>query len=204
MSNGTSTAARPFIVGMGGTTRPNSTSAAALRAAMESAASAGAETRVFGPDDLDFPMFRPDSPRNATAKVVEFVSAMRGCDGLVIATPAYHGGVSGMIKNALDHMELLQDTGYLDGRAVGCITCGYGDQAPVQALNSLRTYIHHLRGWPTPLGVTIAAYPSAADTDGRLIDDRLVGRIEKVVDGVLEFASLRTAHSRTDLRASLP
>ena len=47
-----------------------------------------------------------------------------GSDGLIIATPSYHGGVSGMIKNALDYIEALRDDArpYLHGRAVGANT----------------------------------------------------------------------------------
>ncbi len=55
------------------------------------------------------------------------VEAVRECDGLVLGSPAYHGGLSGLVKNALDYLEDLHDDAppYLDGRAVGCIVCAH-------------------------------------------------------------------------------
>lgn len=92
-----------------------------------------------------------------TAQARDFVRQVSAADGLIIATPGYHGGVSGLIKNALDYIEDLRtDTRpYLDGRAVGCVVCAAGWQATVSTLTSLRCTVHALRGWPTPLGVTI-------------------------------------------------
>ena len=72
---------------------------------------------------------------------------------IIVASPAYHGGVSGLVKNALDYVEDLRDAKrpYLDGRAVGCIACAGGWQAAVATLTGLRSISHALRGWPTPL-----------------------------------------------------
>ena len=91
-----------------------------------------------------------------------------------------HGGPSGLIKNALDHLEELRDDErpYLDGRAIGCIVCAAGWQATATTLASLRSTVHALRGWPTPLGVTINSTPvgdvdpiaAAAPQLGMLVD----------------------------------
>jgi len=95
--------------------------------------------------------------------------------GLIVASPGFHGGPSGLIKNALDHLEELRgdDRPYLDGRAVGCIVCAAGWQA-----TATRSTVHALRGWPTPLGVTINSTPvgdvdpivAAAPQLGLLVD----------------------------------
>jgi 3,4-dihydroxy 2-butanone 4-phosphate synthase/GTP cyclohydrolase II len=79
------------------------------------------------------------------------------CDGLIISTPGFHGGPSGLIKNAIDYVEELREDprAYLDGRAVGCIVCAAGWQATTTTLVAIRSTIHALRGWPTPLGVAI-------------------------------------------------
>ncbi|AFL50876.1 FMN reductase [Sinorhizobium fredii] len=62
-----------------------------------------------------------------------------------------------LVKNALDYTEDMRNDPavYLDGRAVGCITCAYGPQAAGTTLVALRSIVHALRGWPTPLGVGI-------------------------------------------------
>ncbi len=81
----------------------------------------------------------------------------------MICSPGYHGGVSGLVKNAIDWVEELREDErpYFDGRAVGLIVVADGWQATVTTLTSLRSIVHALRGWPTPLGVAInAADPS--------------------------------------------
>ena len=94
--------------------------------------------------------------------MTEFVEAVRAADGLVIATPGYHGPVSGLIKNALDALDGLRDDErpYLEGRAVGCIVTADGWQACGTALASLRTIVHALRGWPTPVSYTHLTLPT--------------------------------------------
>ena len=75
----------------------------------------------------------------------------------MIASPGYHGSVSGMVKNALDYAEDLRhdERPYLEDRAVGLIAVAHGWQTAVGTLNQLRQVVHALRGWPAPLGVAI-------------------------------------------------
>jgi FMN reductase len=155
------------VLGIGGTLRVGSSSERALRQTLDAAAELGAETEIITARDLDFPMYDPDGgPLGESAE--RLLAAVRGADGIVIATPGYHGGTSGLLKNALDHLqELAADPApYLHGKAVGCIVTAAGWQAGVTTLTSLRSTVHALRGWPTPLGVVInsvAPDPHVAD-----------------------------------------
>ena len=147
---------RPVIVGLGGTTRPNSSSELALRTALGFAEEAGASTLFFGGHDLQLPIYDPyvkDRAENA-ARLIE---ALRSSDGVMIASPGYHGSVSGMVKNALDYTEDMSGDArpYFDGRAVGCIACALGNPSIGATLMAMRSIVHALRGWPTPLGVGI-------------------------------------------------
>ena len=157
----------PLIVGIGGTTRPNSTTERTLVKALEAAERLGARTTIFNGAFLSkLPIYDPTNAE-ASPEVAELLAGVREADGVLVATPGYHGSVSGLVKNALDTLENLRDAPrpYFEGRAVGCIITADGWQACGTALSSLRTVIHALRGWPTPLGVTFN--PSA----GPLFDD---------------------------------
>ena len=181
----------PFIVGLGGTEREGSVTEACVREALCAAELRGARVELFGASALDLPMFRPtDSHRSE--RVLALVEAIRQSDGLLLGSPAYHGGLSGLVKNALDYLEDLHDDPrpYLDGRAVGCIACAYGGQATATTLTSLRNIVHALRGWPTPLGVTVSS-ASALGGDGRLADPKLRERLQVLGGQVVEFALAR-------------
>lgn len=147
---------QPFIVGLGGTTRPSSTSEQATRAVLRAAEQLGARTEMFDGEALTLPMYMPDSAERARG-AVRLVEALRAADGVVIGTPGYHGSLSGLLKNALDYAEDMRGDAqaYFEGRAVGCIVCAAGWQAVGTGLTSLRSIVHALRGWPTPLGIGI-------------------------------------------------
>src|ERR1700684_4406240 len=94
------------VLGIGGTLRPGSSSEQALRIALSGAAERGAATEILTARDLHFPMYDPgDGPLDAAAG--RFIDAVRRADGLIIATPGYHGGTSGLLKNALDYLQEL-------------------------------------------------------------------------------------------------
>jgi FMN reductase len=147
---------KPFIVGIGGTTRPGSSSEQALALALAKARELGAETQMFGGKDLGLPLYDVD-PVSMTDAARALVEAMRKADAVILSSPCYHGGVSGLVKNAIDFAEEMRADPrvYWDGRAVGVIGVGYGYQGPAAVVAQLRMIAHALRGWPTPLGVAI-------------------------------------------------
>jgi len=182
--------AEPLIVGIGGTTRPASSTDRALRIALQAAEQAGARTIVFdGPFLSRLPHFVPEHPeRNEEQR--QLVEAVRKADGLIVASPGYHGGVSGLVKNALDLLEDLRDDprGYLDGRAVGCVVNAAGWQASASTLAALRSIVHALRGWPTPFGATLNTSEKLFDANGRCTDEKVAAQLELVGKQVMEFA----------------
>jgi FMN reductase len=152
------------VVGLGGTTRPGSSSERALRSALAACERLGASTELFAADDLGFPIYSP-GVTEADARVLRYLEAIRRADGIVLCSPGYHGGVSGLFKNAIDWVEELRTDArpYFDGRPVGLIVVADGWQATATTLTSLRSIVHALRGWPTPLGVTVNAADGEAD-----------------------------------------
>lgn len=147
---------RPFIVGIGGTTRPGSTTERALTAALAQARACGCDTELFGAGAMPVESYDPSRPERS-AQALALVAAVRRAQGVVIATPSYHGGISGLVKNAIDFIEDTRDDNapYFEGRAVGLIVCADGAQAMGTTLISLRAVVHALRGWPTPYGATL-------------------------------------------------
>jgi FMN reductase len=185
-----STPTRPLIVGIGGTVRSPSSSERVLTAALAAAEAAGARTQMFGGEILArLPIYNPTDAEHPPERSA-LVEAVRAADGVIVATPGYHGSVSGLIKNALDSLEPLSgaERPYLDGRAVGCIVVADGWQACGSALASLRAIVHALRGWPTPLGATVNSALKPFDDAGALKDPRDIWQVETVAQQVVAFA----------------
>ena len=184
---------RPLIVGIGGTTRPGSSSERALVVALRSAQEAGAETRLLGGEFLArLPIFNPGE-REPTPEQAELAAAVRAADGLIVASPGYHGSISGVIKNALDTLEALRgdDRPYLTDRAVGCIITADGWQAAGTTLTALRSIVHALRGWPTPFGAALNAASGLFDADGACIEAKDAWQLATVAEQVLDFARMK-------------
>lgn len=181
-----------FVVGLGGTTRTGSSTERALRASLDAAAAAGAETVLLGAEDLDLPMYAPDRP-DRTERATRLVDTLRRAQGVIIASPGYHGTLSGLVKNALDYIEDMRqdEPPYLDGRAVGTIACAYGWPATIHTLAALRSVAHALRGWPTPMGAGINSADNIFNDEGRVVDPKSLFQLELVGQQVVEFARMR-------------
>jgi FMN reductase len=181
----------PYIVGLGGTTRVGSSTEKAVSLALRAAASQGADTLLLCGSDIDLPAYVPGAPSNVKANRI--TAELGRADGIILGTPGYHGGLSGQVKNALDYTEDLRSNKhpYLEDRPVGCVVTAAGEQRAVTTLAALRSAIQALRGWPTPLGVTIVTSDQVFDVTGNCISPRIETQLRILSQQVVEFALLR-------------
>lgn len=187
-------AAQPFIVGLGGTAYASSSTERALALALRAAQDAGARVEQFGGQFMaGLPHYLTDGT-TISADARTLVDAIRRADGLIIASPGYHGSISGLVKNAIDYIEETAKDArvYLDGVPVGLIATAYGWQATGSTLATLRSIVHALRGWPTPLGAAINTSGGIFDGD-RCTDKAAAAQLALVGRQVHEFARLRLA-----------
>jgi FMN reductase len=173
---------QPHIVAIGGTTRASSSTGRALDAALRLAAERGARTTLLSGAAIDFPNFDPEAGEPSAA-VAHFVATIRTADAIVIGSPGYHGSFSGLVKNALDHVEMTSKDSrvYFSGLPIGLVATAAGWQAAVTTLTALRGVVHALRGWPTPLGVAINTM------DGAEAVAKAEPQIAMMVDQIFEF-----------------
>jgi FMN reductase len=177
----------PLIIGIGGSARPGSLTNELIARCLDEVAARGARTQLVPAEVLtELPLYSDDVAPHHSAALVE---AVRAADCVVLGTPGYHGGMSGLVKNAIDHLEALRDDPrpYLDGRAVGIIVTAAGWQACGSALQSVRSAVHALRGWPTPFGMAVNSAEQTAD------DPRIAGALAILADQLTEFAAWQAA-----------
>lgn len=183
---------QPLIIGIGGTTKPGSSTEKALTIALAAAARSGAATRIFDGAALSRMPLYGSAPLDAEA--LEFIAAVRAADGVLIASPGYHGTISGLVKNAIDYLEetARDERVYLDRVPVGLIVTAYGWQATGSTLATLRSIVHALRGWPTPFGAAINVNGGVFTPEG-CADETVVRQLETVGEQVVDFAQMRNS-----------
>ncbi|MGC2655468.1 MAG: NADPH-dependent FMN reductase [Mycobacterium sp.] len=178
----------PLVVGVGGTLRSNSSTERALRHCLDAVEKLGGRTKLYSGVDINLPMYNPHDPAR-TPPAVELIDTLREADAVVVGSPGYHGGISGLVKNALDYIEDMRDDSrvYLDNKPWGCISCAYGWQAAVGTLDQLRAVGHALRAWPTPLGVAINSADQIWDGAGLLVDATVQSQLDLLASQVVTF-----------------
>ncbi|MGN6376491.1 MAG: NADPH-dependent FMN reductase [Sphingomonas sp.] len=182
----------PLVVGIGGTIGGISSTERALRIALDAAAAQGFRTRLFGGEDMArLPLYNPRAAER-TEDERAFVDAVREASAVIIASPGYHGSISGVVKNALD---LLEETAndprpYLADLPVGLITTAYGWQATGSTIAALRSIVHALRGWPTPFAAAINTQLTKFDAEGGCTDPAVLDQLALIGRQVARFAPL--------------
>jgi len=183
---------QPDVVGIGGTTRAGSSTEKALRYVGAEIVRLGGRWTIFSGPQLILPTYRRDPPQRVE-QASQVIEAMRNCDALVVASPGYHGSFSGLIKNVLDYAEdlSLDSRPLLSGRAVGCIASGLGWQAIGTTLASLRTVVHALQAWPTPMGVALNTAGKVFSDTGEVLVPEFKLELDALAFQLMEFARMR-------------
>jgi FMN reductase len=160
-----------------------------MRHALNAAQRAGARIKLISGASLQLPLYQPENAeRGEGARYL--VAELSLADGIIIASPGYHGSISGLVKNALDYAEDLRTDArpYFSGRAVGCIATAGGWPGAINTLGALRDIVHALRGWPTPLGAAINSAEAVFDDAGHCLVPRVGQVLDLMAAEVMDFA----------------
>lgn len=179
------------IVGIPGSLAEASATRQAVELALQGAASRGAETRILDLRDYDLPLVG----RPPTDDVDRLKQQVRQADGIILGTPEYHGGYSGVLKTALDLMGFDE----FQGKMVGLVAVSGGALGGTGPLLSLRNVCRTVHAWVVPNQAGIP-FARKAFEDG--IDEATTRRIMAVGDQVAKFAALhRSPEAREFLKA---
>lgn len=169
------------IVGIGGSLRRDSYSQIALNVAASRVEALGAEMEVLDLRLLQLPFCNGEDEYPDYPDVERLQQTVKQADGLILATPEYHGSVSGVLKNALDLMSFEQ----LDGKVTGLISV-LGGQPNSNALNDLRIIMRWVHGWVIPEQIAIGQAWKAFDPEGKLLDEKLSQRFDSFAQSLVE------------------
>jgi NAD(P)H-dependent FMN reductase len=134
------------VLGVAGSTRQTSYSTRALKIALDYAKKHGADVRLLELSITVLPLYDPSAP---PSKEVEYADeAIAWADAFILASPDYHGSMSGALKNFLDHF-------YEEfaGKLFGYIVASH--EKGLTVMDQMRTAVRQCYGWSMPYGVSI-------------------------------------------------
>ncbi|RUT04319.1 FMN reductase [Dulcicalothrix desertica PCC 7102] len=169
------------IVGIAGSLRTDSYSQLALEVAAQRLQALGAEVEILDLRQMQLPFCNGGDDYSEYPDVEKLQNAVKNADGLVLATPEYHGSVSGVLKNALDLMSFDQ----LSGKVTGLISV-LGGQPNSNALNDLRVIMRWVHAWVIPEQIGIGQVWKAFSPEGKLVDEKLSQRFDQFAQSLVD------------------
>jgi NAD(P)H-dependent FMN reductase len=161
------------IVGINGSLRPGSYSAMALEVAISRVQGLGVETEIIDLRKLSLPFCNGGDDYSDYPDVAKMQQTVKSAAGLILATPEYHGSVSGVMKNALDLMSFEE----LSGKVAGLISV-LGGQSNSNALNDLRIILRWVHAWVIPEQIGLGQAWKVFNEEGKILDEKLSQRFD--------------------------
>ncbi|MFC9706620.1 NADPH-dependent FMN reductase [Paenibacillus sp. NPDC056933] len=131
--------------------------------------------------ELQLPLFSPDN-WDFHPNVKHVLEAIADGDGLILATPEYHGSVSGALKNALDYITGNQ----VAGKAVLSVSSA-GGPLGVSSLSHLQTIVRNLHGINCSQWISIGYGSNTFGPEGAPLDEGMRDRIRDAVGSFMDL-----------------
>jgi len=184
------------VVGISGSLRPGSYSRMALQIALEGAAGEGAQADLVDLSGYQLP-FADGRDEAYPADVQDLSRRVKEAQGIILATPEYHGSFSGVLKNALDLMGFEE----FEGKMIGLVGVSGGRMGAHSALQSLREIGRALHAWVVPEQAAVSDAWKVFDEKGQVSDEALKKRIQDVGRQVAKFARLHLCDKKAFLES---
>jgi NAD(P)H-dependent FMN reductase len=182
------------LLGVSGSLRTNSHGLQSLSIVLDKAKELGSDTRLLDLRTANLPMYNPD------AQPDEFVSRVLAdvtwADAFVLATPDYHGTMSGAMKNFLDY-----HWSEFSGKLFGYL-CASHDKG-ITAMEGMRLAIRQCYGWSLPYGVAINSQHDL-DEKGNITNPRLLSRLKMTARDIITYGSLLHDQFIQDIAKNTP
>jgi FMN reductase len=151
----------------------------------------GAKTKLIDIKEFSLPLYDYSSSKKVTSgKIKQLMVLLHKSDGLIFSSPEYHGTVSAIFKNFVDHLEYLSnyDPPYLTLKPIWCISIGGGVNSGVRTLNTLINIVHSLRGITVSSNTAIPNANEVFDGRGAIRDENVKRRLRRLA-GDIYFVS---------------
>lgn len=173
------------LIGLSGSLRKAAYSTAILNSLRE-AAPAGVDLEVWGLGEV--PLFNDDLDGDQAPTAVRALrDAVLAADGLVVSSPEYNHGMSGVLKNALDWLSRPAPVPALLGKPVLTMTSSPSPLGGVRAQQQLNETFIATRSQLVIRRQIVIGAVAAKVCDGRLTDQPT---LDFILEGVSDLQAL--------------
>ena len=131
-----------------GSIREHSYSGRLAILALAAAQEQGAETRLLELNAINLPTYNPDKEDMDHEGLRVATEAVNWADAFLLASPDYHGSMSGAMKNFLDFY-----WAEFAGKLFGYIVASH--EKGLTVMEHMRTSVRQCYGWSLPYGVSV-------------------------------------------------
>jgi len=182
------------VLGVGSSLRDGSSSTAALRTTLDLIKKQGAEIRLVDLKQTNLPLYDPNQ-NQSSLELQKVEEDVEWADAFILATPDYHGSMSGTMKNFLDYF-----WSEFAGKTFGYICASH--EKGLTVMDQMRTAVRQCYGWSLPYGVSINGEDDLEN--GKISNSKLKSRLEMLARDLVVYGNLIRQQFADDVKSDLP
>lgn len=181
------------ILSVIGSPRGESVSVAAMHIVNEYMSTLDATVHIIDLRTTPLPLYSPETYKEAEHfRLIK--QLIDEADGYLLVTPDYHGSMSGILKNFLDHFWKE-----FAGKTFGIVCASH--EKGLTAMDQVRTAIRQCYGWALPYGVSLSAQD--VDKNGVIGSEKIVQRLQMLGRDLVVYGALIKEQRRIDLESTV-
>jgi FMN reductase len=179
------------VLGVGSSMREGSYGTRALKIVLDRMEKLQAETHLLDLRKVKMPTFNPNSSVQSGKRIREVTEEVNWADVFILATPDYHGSMSGPMKNFLDHY--WQE---FAGKTFGYICTSH--EKGLTVMDQMRTAVRQCYGWSLPYGISVNGEEDFNEA-GEIVNSLLAKRLRILARDLIIYGKLIRAQFLQDL-----
>ena len=182
------------VLGVGSSMRQGSYSTTALNMILDMAKGNEAETKLLDLRQTNLPMLY--AAKDDTHEIGQVTELVEWADAYILATPDYHGSMSGSLKNFLDYF-----WSEFAGKTFGYIVASH--EKGLTVMDQMRTAVRQCYGWSIPYGISINPEDDFNDKK-EVINRKLWARLDMLARDLVVYGKLIRKQFVNDLLENAP
>lgn len=179
------------LLGVCGSVRVDSYSSRLAAMVLTIAREHRAETRMLELGAIDLPIYNPDKEDFDHEGLRATTEAVNWADAFLLASPDYHGSMSGAMKNFLDFY-WSEFAGKLFGYA-----CASHEKG-LTVMEQMRTSVRQCYGWSLPYGISVHGEKDF-DSSGQIVNTQVARRVQFLARDLIVYGALIRGQFQRDL-----